>query len=50
MGPYLLIGAAGLVGGHLRRALHGREVVATYHRLMVAGAVALDITDRDAVR
>lgn len=50
MAPYLLIGAAGLVGGHLRRALHGREVVATYHRSVVPGGVALDITDRDAVR
>lgn len=50
MAPYLLIGAAGLVGGHLHRALHGREVVATYHRSVVAGGVALDITDRDAVR
>lgn len=50
MAPYLLIGAAGLVGGHLRRALHGREVVATYHRSVVAGGVALDITDRGAVQ
>ena len=50
MAPYLLIGAAGLVGGHLRRALYGREVVATYHRSVVAGGVALDITDRDAVQ
>ena len=50
MAPYLLIGAAGLVGGHLLGALHGREVVATYHRSVVAGGVALDVTDRDAVR
>lgn len=50
MAPYLLIGAAGLVGGHLRRALRGREVVATYHRSVVASGVALDITDRDAVQ
>lgn len=50
MPSYLLIGAAGLVGGHLHRALHGREVVATCHQSVVEGAVALDITDRDAVR
>lgn len=50
MAPYLLIGAAGLVGSHLRLALGDRDVIATYHRSMVAGGVALDITDRDAVQ
>ena len=50
MAPYLLIGAAGLVGAHLRRALSGREIVATFHRSAVEGGIALDVTDRDAVR
>lgn len=50
MAPYLLIGAAGLVGAHLRRALSGREIIATFHRSAVEGGIALDITDRDAVR
>lgn len=47
---YLLIGAAGLVGTHLRAALGGRDVRATYHHSVVPDAVALDITDFDAVR
>lgn len=50
MASYLLIGAAGLVGAHLRLALRGRDIVATYHRLPVPGGVVLDVTDRDAVR
>src|SRR5260370_3916373 len=49
-GRVLLIGAAGLVGRHVRAALEGREVVATYHRDPVEGGVALDITDAEAVR
>lgn len=50
MTSYLLVGAAGLVGKHLRLALRGRDVVTTYHRSGVEGGVALDITDRDAVQ
>ncbi len=46
----LLIGAAGLVGRHVRAALDGRDVVATYHRDPVEGGVPLDITDAAAVR
>ncbi|MGH2500521.1 MAG: SDR family oxidoreductase [Candidatus Limnocylindria bacterium] len=47
---FLLIGAAGLVGRHLREALAGRRVAATYHRTPAAGAMALDLADTDAVR
>ena len=46
----LLIGGAGLVGRHVRAALAGRDVVATYHRDPVDGGVPLDITDAAAVR
>lgn len=46
----LLIGAAGLVGRHVRAALAERDVVATYHRDPVEGGVPLDITDGPAVR
>jgi dTDP-4-dehydrorhamnose reductase len=46
----LVIGAAGLVGRHVLRALAGREVIATFHRDAVDGGVALDITDGAAVR
>jgi len=46
----LLIGAAGLVGRHVRAALDGRDVVATSHRDPVDGGVPLDITDSAAVR
>jgi len=46
----LLIGAAGLVGRHVRAALDGREVIATYHRDPVEAGVPLDITDAEAVR
>src|SRR5207247_3337017 len=46
----LLIGAAGLVGHHVRAALAGRDVIATYHRDPVDGGVPLDITDATAVR
>jgi dTDP-4-dehydrorhamnose reductase len=46
----LVIGAAGLVGRHVRAALSDRDVVATFHRDPVAGGVPLDITDGDAVR
>ena len=46
----LLIGAAGLVGRHVRAALAGRDVVPTYHRDPVDGGVPLDITDAAGVR
>jgi dTDP-4-dehydrorhamnose reductase len=46
----LLIGAAGLVGRHVRAALADRDVIATFHDDAVDDAVALDITDGEAVR
>ncbi|OLC53316.1 MAG: hypothetical protein AUH85_14430 [Chloroflexi bacterium 13_1_40CM_4_68_4] len=46
----LVIGGAGLVGRHVVGALAGRDVVATFHRDPVPGAVALDVTDASAVR
>lgn len=49
-GRILLIGAAGLVGQHLKAALAGREVVATFHKDPVAGARQLDITEPIAVQ
>jgi dTDP-4-dehydrorhamnose reductase len=48
--PVLVIGAAGLVGRHVRSAFSGRDVVATQHRTTVAGAEPLDITDAAATR
>jgi dTDP-4-dehydrorhamnose reductase len=48
--PVLVIGAAGLVGRHVRSAFGGREVVATQYRKIVAGAEPLDITDAAATR
>ena len=47
---YLVIGGAGLVGSHIRRALSGREVALTYHQTAVAGGTPLDITDAAAVQ
>jgi dTDP-4-dehydrorhamnose reductase len=46
----LLIGAGGLVGRHLRDALSGLPVTATYRTDPLPGGIALDITDHDAVR
>jgi dTDP-4-dehydrorhamnose reductase len=46
----LVIGGAGLVGGHVRQALAGREVIVTYHNEPVTGGIPLDITDAPAVR
>ena len=46
----LVIGGAGLVGRHVRRALGDRDVTTTFHRDPVPGGVALDITDPVAVR
>ena len=42
---WLLLGATGLVGTHLRAALQGRDVVMTAHRARLPGAVAVDLTD-----
>ena len=47
---YLVIGAAGLVGSHIVRALAGRDVIATHHRSAVEASARLDITDHDAMR
>ncbi len=46
----LLVGAAGLVGSHVRAALAGRDVVATFHHRPIDGGVFLDVTDAAAVR
>lgn len=46
----LLIGAGGLVGRHLRGALAGLTLTATYRADPPPGGIALDITDHDAVR
>jgi len=45
---WLLLGATGLVGTHLRAALRGRDVVTTSHRAQLPGALAVDLTDRAA--
>lgn len=49
-GPWLVIGAAGLVGSHVRGALRDRPTIATYHRTRAPDALRLDVTDRAAVR
>ncbi len=46
----LLIGAAGLVGRHLRKAFPGRPTAVTYHAAPVDGGIPLDLTDEGAVR
>jgi len=46
---WLLLGATGLVGTHLRAALGGRDVVMTSHRAQLPGSVPLDLTDHAAV-
>jgi len=46
----LLIGAAGLVGSHLRDALSGEQVTPTFHGPPPDGGIRLDITDHAAVR
>ena len=46
----LLIGAAGLVGRHLRRALANIPTIATVHRGGTDTGQPLDITDDEAVR
>ncbi|HYV21273.1 MAG TPA: sugar nucleotide-binding protein, partial [Candidatus Bathyarchaeia archaeon] len=45
---WLLLGATGLVGTHLRAALRGRDVVMTSHRAQLPGSIAVDLTDREA--
>ncbi|TMC70231.1 MAG: SDR family oxidoreductase [Chloroflexi bacterium] len=42
---WLLLGASGLVGTHLRRALMGRDVVMTSHRTPLEGSVSLDLAN-----
>jgi len=46
---WLLVGAGGLVGSHLRAALAGRNVIATSHRAVVPRTTTLDLTDGSAV-
>jgi len=46
---WLVLGASGLVGAHLRVALAGRDAVVTSHRTPVPDGVALDVTDPAAV-
>ena len=49
--PFLVVGASGLVGGHLARVLAAAgPVVATGHDQSGEGLVAFDIRDADAVR
>jgi dTDP-4-dehydrorhamnose reductase len=49
-GPFLLIGADGLVGRHLSAALPAEDTVRTYRRDPPENGVVLDITNTDAVR
>ena len=49
-GPFLLIGADGLVGRHLAAAGPAADMVRTYRRDPPPDGVLLDITDIDAVR
>jgi len=46
---WLLLGATGLVGTHLRAALAGRDVVMTSHRAPLAGSVQLALEDGAAI-
>jgi dTDP-4-dehydrorhamnose reductase len=49
-GPHLLLGGGGLVGTHLRSALQGRRLIATWHRTAFADGIPLDLRDAEAVR
>jgi dTDP-4-dehydrorhamnose reductase len=49
-GPFLLIGADGLVGRHLSAALSAADAVRTYRGDPPKGGLRLDITDADATR
>lgn len=46
---WMIVGASGLVGSHLRVALEGRDVIATSHRTSLPGAIPLDLTDGAAI-
>lgn len=46
----LIIGGAGLIGSHVRRAFDREEVIATYHRTPVPSGVHLDVTHGGAIR
>lgn len=46
----LLIGAAGLVGAHVARALDQEDLVVTHHVTPVPGGMGLDVTDEAASR
>jgi len=46
---WLLVGASGLVGSHLRTALQGRDVTLTSYRTPIVGSIPLDLTDRAAI-
>jgi dTDP-4-dehydrorhamnose reductase len=46
---WLLLGASGLVGSHLRAALTDRDVVMTSHRTAVPGTVPLDLNNTQAI-
>lgn len=48
--PVLLIGAEGLVGGHMRAALGDRPVVMTSRQGHLPGTIALDVEDDVALR
>jgi dTDP-4-dehydrorhamnose reductase len=47
---FLLIGAGGLVGRHVREALGSRNVVSTFHRQVDGDGLVLDITNADDVQ
>lgn len=47
---FLVLGAGGLVGRHIRAALAGRDAIYTYRRDAPPGDVRLDITDAVATR
>lgn len=46
----LVVGAAGIVGRHVREAFASNDVVATYHRTPAHDALPLDATDAPAMR
>ena len=47
---FVVIGAAGLVGRHVRAVLSDRDVVCTYRSDPASNGIRLDITDHHAVR
>lgn len=46
---WMIVGASGLVGSHLRLGLRRRDVIVTSYRTSVPGAVPLDLTDTEAI-